>query len=99
LNQFSGLAVQIPPGRAPGNGFKGDPERSAFPSKTVANVRLVWEHRRLLFRVAVFALIASALVAFLIPNRYEAWTLLMPPENVSGAGMAMLNTLNARGSA
>jgi uncharacterized protein involved in exopolysaccharide biosynthesis len=96
--EYGCLADHAPPVGTPGNGFNGDPERPAFPSKTVANVRLVWEHRRMLLRVAVSALIASALVAFLIPNRYEATTQLMPPENVSGAGMTMLNTLSARGS-
>jgi capsule polysaccharide export protein KpsE/RkpR len=53
----------------------------------------------MLLRVGMYALLVSTLVAFLIPKRYEAWTMLMPPEGVSGAGMAMLNTLSARGTA
>jgi capsule polysaccharide export protein KpsE/RkpR len=36
--------------------------------------------------------------AFLITKRYEATTQLMPPENVSSAGLSTLDTLRARGS-
>lgn len=99
MSEFGGTAVRTPPAGTPGNGFEVDPERPAFPQKTVANVRLIWEHRKMLRRVGLCALLASTLVAFLIPKRYEAWTQLMPPEGVSGAGMAMLSTLNARGAA
>jgi len=98
VSEYGGLALNRPPARTEGNGFDPDPERPRFPSKTVANIRLVWEHRRRLLRVAAYALIASTLVAFLIPKQYEATSQLMPPENVSGPGMAMLNMLGARGS-
>jgi capsule polysaccharide export protein KpsE/RkpR len=98
VSEFSGLAVHAPPGGAQGNGFNGGPERSLFSSRTVANLRLVWEHRRMLRRAGLSALLASTLIAFLIPKRYEATTQIMPPEGVSGVGMAMLDTLSARGS-
>jgi len=98
VSEYGGLALNRPPARTEGNGFDPDPERPRFPSKTVANIRLVWEHRRRLLRVAAYALIASTLAAFLIPKQYEATSQLMPPENVSGPGMAMLNMLGARGS-
>ena len=56
---------------------------------TVLYLRLLWDHRSLLYRVGVCALLASALVAFLIPPRYESTTRLMPPDNQSNSGLIM----------
>ena len=58
----------------------------------VRNANLLWDHRRLLFRVAVVALVLSATIAFLIPKRYESVARLMPPEQPS-TGAAMLAAL------
>src|SRR6266567_259642 len=55
---------------------------------SVAYLRLLWEHRRLLARVAVYGLLASTLIAFLIPARYESTARLMPPDNQSTSGLA-----------
>jgi capsule polysaccharide export protein KpsE/RkpR len=73
-------------------------EPSRIPRKPVENMRLLWSYRKLLRRVTLYALATTILLAFLIPKRYEATTQLMPPENVSGGAMAMLDTLGARGS-
>jgi capsule polysaccharide export protein KpsE/RkpR len=62
------------------------PEKSA---QTLAHLRLLWGHRALLFRVAVYALAASTLVAFLIPARYDSTARLMPPDNQSSSRSAM----------
>ncbi|PYX76279.1 MAG: lipopolysaccharide biosynthesis protein [Acidobacteria bacterium] len=51
--------------------------------RTVARMRLLWRRRGLLFRVALYALLASTLVAFLIPARYESTSRLMPPDSQS----------------
>jgi uncharacterized protein involved in exopolysaccharide biosynthesis len=51
-------------------------------------LRLLWEHRGLLFRVALYALLASTLIAFLVPARYESTSRLMPPDNQSASGLA-----------
>ncbi len=56
---------------------------------TILYLRLLWDHRTLLYRVGVCALFASALVAFLIPPRYESTTRLMPPDNQSNSGLIM----------
>jgi capsule polysaccharide export protein KpsE/RkpR len=55
---------------------------------SVAYLRLLWGHRRLLSRVTVYALLASTLIAFLIPARYESSARLMPPDNQSASGLA-----------
>jgi capsule polysaccharide export protein KpsE/RkpR len=42
----------------------------------------------LLFHVAVYALLASTIVAFLIPTRFESTACLMPPDNQPGSSLA-----------
>jgi uncharacterized protein involved in exopolysaccharide biosynthesis len=55
----------------------------------VARLRLLWEHRRFLSSVALAGLVASMLIAFLIPTRYESTARLMPPDNTQTGGLAM----------
>ena len=50
--------------------------------------RLMWENRRLLTRVTAYALLASTVIAFLIPTRYESTARLMPPDNQATSGLA-----------
>jgi len=65
------------------------PEETLPPSEnSVAHLRLLWEHRGFLFRVALYALLASTLIGFLIPARYESIARLMPPDNQSTSGLA-----------
>src|SRR5579871_2428058 len=56
-------------------------------------LRLLWNRRSTLLRVAGIAVLASALVAFLIPNSYTSTAQLMPPDSQSSTGMAMLAAL------
>jgi uncharacterized protein involved in exopolysaccharide biosynthesis len=58
----------------------------------VRNAALLWDRRRLLLRVAGTTLVLSAVIAFLIPKRYESVARLMPPEQ-SSSGAAMLAVL------
>ncbi len=64
--------------------------------RTVAKLRLLWGQRQFLFKVVVWSLATSTLIAFLIPKRYESTTRLMPPDNQSASGMAMLAALSSR---
>jgi uncharacterized protein involved in exopolysaccharide biosynthesis len=57
--------------------------------KSVVHLRLLWDHRRLLFRVALCGLVASTVVAFVIRPRYESTSRLMPPDNQSSSGLLM----------
>lgn len=74
--------------------------------RSVARLRLLWTRRGFLGRVAGVGLVASALIAFLIPNRYASTAQLMPPDEQSSNGMALLaglagksgSTLGALGS-
>ena len=56
---------------------------------SVAHLRLLWEHRRFLVRGVFAGILASALIAFLIPARYESTARLMPPDNTQSGGLAM----------
>ena len=62
----------------------------------VVNAAVLWEHRRLLMRVAAVALVVSVAVAFLIPKRYQSTARIMPPES-TGTGAALFAALAGRG--
>ena len=62
----------------------------------VGSLRLLWEHRKFILRAGVYALFASALIAILIPSRYQSMTRLMPPDELSGTGMGMLTAMAGR---
>jgi len=64
--------------------------------KTVARLGLLWAQRRFLARTAAVGLVAAALIAFLIPKRYMSTVSLMPPDQTSGQGAAMLAALTGR---
>jgi capsule polysaccharide export protein KpsE/RkpR len=67
--------------------------------RNVVWLRLLWERRSFLFRIGVYGLVISALVAFLIPSRYTSAARLMPPDNQSGSGLAMMAATLTGGSA
>lgn len=58
----------------------------------VNNTSVLWDHRRMLFRVAVYALIISTAIAFLLPKEYESTARIMPPDQ-SGGGTALIAAL------
>jgi capsule polysaccharide export protein KpsE/RkpR len=90
---FSGSApVRQPVIEPPEKDFPGTPAQPDTPEateNTVAHVRLLWEHRGLQFRVTMYGLLASVLLAFLIPSRYKSTARLMPPDNAPTSGLAM----------
>lgn len=66
------------------------PKKTFQSSETsLAYLRLLWGRRRMLSRVAVYALAASTIIAFLIPSRYESTARLMPPDSQPTSGLAM----------
>jgi capsule polysaccharide export protein KpsE/RkpR len=64
-------------------------ESSQGNKSSVIYLRLLWEHRRSLARAVIYGLIASTLIAFLIPVRYESTARLMPPDSNQPGGLAM----------
>lgn len=73
----------LPAVTIPGEVLQGSAENS------VKHLRLLWEHRHLLSQVALCGLLASILLAFLIPVRFESTARLMPPDNTQSGGLAM----------
>jgi uncharacterized protein involved in exopolysaccharide biosynthesis len=67
-----------------------DPNSRQRRERLVSRLRLLWSQRSFLFRIVVYGLVLSTLIAFLIPSRYTSETRLMPPDNQSGSGLAMM---------
>ena len=59
-------------------------------------LRLLWDSRRSIFQTAAIGLVASTLVAFLIPKSYTSTTQLMPPDTQSSSGLAMMAAMAAK---
>src|SRR5205823_5137614 len=59
-------------------------------------LRLLWERRRFFLRAGTLGLIASTVVAFLIPKSYISTAQLMPPDPQSTSGMAMMAAMAAK---
>jgi uncharacterized protein involved in exopolysaccharide biosynthesis len=55
-----------------------------------AKLRVLWRHRQIFIRAAAIGLLASTLLAFLLPKQYTSTTQLMPPDSQSTSGMAMM---------
>jgi len=62
----------------------------------IAQMRLLWQQRRFVFRVVICGVVAATLIALLIPSRYESTVRLMPPDNRSGLALAAVS-LSGRG--
>jgi uncharacterized protein involved in exopolysaccharide biosynthesis len=65
-------------------------------------LRLLWNHRRMLLLVSLYALLASTAIALVIPARYKSTARLMPPDSQSnfsglGAMAAAASSLNEDG--
>lgn len=70
--------------------FETEEDRRRRRERSIAKIRLLWDKRRILTRISVIGLIATTIIAFFIPNRYTSTTRLMPPDQGSESGMAML---------
>ncbi len=84
--------VRHPAPELPEDAFRSAAEVEGAPrggEHTVAYMRLLWDHRRLLARVALYGFLSSTLLAFLIPNRYQSTARLMPPDSNQSGGLAM----------
>jgi hypothetical protein len=88
-------------GKAPARGLSPEVRENDTPEPPIpveqvqinANLlpylRLLWENRRLMLRAGVYSFLASMLIAFLIPTRYESSARLMPPDSSQSGGLAM----------
>lgn len=91
MKYLTGPQVRQPASEVPESGFRGTitpSEGSNSGNDMVVRLRLLWERRRFLLRVAVCAFLGSALIALLIQTKYESTTRLMPPDNQASSGLA-----------
>jgi uncharacterized protein involved in exopolysaccharide biosynthesis len=98
---FTSTAPSMAPPEVKKNGHPGTYIFADAPtetSKRVLYMRMFWERRSFLLRAGIYALLASALIAFLTPVRYKAKAQLMPPEGQQGLGMALMSALSSKGS-
>lgn len=56
---------------------------------------LLWQHRRLLARVAAISLVVSLAIAFAMPKEYESSASIMPPDQPN-SGAALLAAISSR---
>jgi uncharacterized protein involved in exopolysaccharide biosynthesis len=76
--------------------FDSQEDEGKRREKSVARLRLLWSNRTLLGWIIGVGLVVTTLVVFLIPNSYTSTTLLMPPDQGSEEGMAMLAALSGK---
>jgi uncharacterized protein involved in exopolysaccharide biosynthesis len=65
------------------------------PTHWATRASLLWQHRRMLARVAAISLAVGLCVAFAIPKQYTAVTSIMPPDQ-SGSSAMLLAALAGR---
>lgn len=65
---------------------------------SVEKWRLLWENRALLYRSVLIGLVASTIIAFLIPVRYTTTSRLMPPDQASQGIASMVAALGKGGT-
>ena len=79
-------------------------ENNAGPPRTEAEVSLLdivvllVGHKRFIVRFVLGAAVLAILVSFLLPVRYQAQTVLLPPQQNSSVGSALLGQLGNMGS-
>jgi capsule polysaccharide export protein KpsE/RkpR len=92
VNYSSSAPVRQPVPELPESDLPQTPALRETPESSgnaVAYLQLLWTNRSVLLRIGAYALLASTLIAFLIPSRYASRARLMPPDNQSGSGIAM----------
>jgi capsule polysaccharide export protein KpsE/RkpR len=74
------------------------PEVSSDDSRELQaeRFRLLWDCRGILLRATAIGLLASAMIAFLIPRSYTSTAQLMPPDQQSTSALAMMAGMAAK---
>jgi uncharacterized protein involved in exopolysaccharide biosynthesis len=68
----------------------------ASRERSADRIRLLWNRRRTLWRAAAVGLVLATVIAFLLPKRFTSTARLMPPDQGSGSGAALLGALEGR---
>jgi uncharacterized protein involved in exopolysaccharide biosynthesis len=79
-----------------GEAAEGNFGAGGAPSQVVGLLRNLWVKRRFLGKAVFGGLVAGALVALLIPSRYQSTARLMPPDSQANVSLGMLAALTAK---
>jgi capsule polysaccharide export protein KpsE/RkpR len=94
LAQVKTRPVEYPTSRELEEVGKAQFDATAEPG-SVAHLRVLWNGRRFIAKMALIGLMTGVLVALLLPKRYTCVVRLMPPDQ-SSSGMAMLAALSGK---
>lgn len=79
--------------------YPANGDEEAGRQRMVVRLRHFWNQRYVVSRLTLAAFLVSALIAFVIPRRYESTARLMPPDQTSStSGMALLAAAGNAGS-
>ena len=73
--------------------FEPPEDSRSTRNRLLEHFRLMWDGRRSLFRATGIGILLGLAVAFLLPTKYQSTTQLMPPDQQSGSGIAMMASL------
>ncbi|HWP83570.1 MAG TPA: Wzz/FepE/Etk N-terminal domain-containing protein [Terriglobia bacterium] len=73
-------------------------EDDASRQRMIARLDLLWKQRRWLWRGGAAGFVLALALAFLLPNRYEASALLMPPDHEGGSALTLLAAMSGSSS-
>src|SRR6266481_6579573 len=88
--------MDVPPPSARDEGSEENFVAGEVHSPALGILRNLWVERRYLGKALFAGLAAGALVALLIPSRYQSTTRLMPPDSQANASLGMLAALTAK---
>jgi uncharacterized protein involved in exopolysaccharide biosynthesis len=87
---------ELTPQQVQGDVFSEEILGTDLQHTVFARLNSLWKQRRAIQRATLAGLLAGTLLAFSLPRRYEATTQLMPPDNQSTSGLAMLAALSSK---
>jgi capsule polysaccharide export protein KpsE/RkpR len=96
LAQVQNRPVEYPTSRELEEVRKPEFHPTAADSGSVAHLRVLWNGRRFLAKMALIGLVTGVLVALLLPKQYTSVAKLMPPDGQSSSGMAMMAALSGK---
>src|SRR6266436_7963685 len=88
--------MDVPPPSARDEGSEENFVAGEVHSPALGILRNLWVERRYLGKALFAGLAAGALVALLIPSRYQSTARLMPPDSQANASLGMLAALTAK---
>ena len=88
--------LEISSERGNGEADSANLEVTALRAGIAGRLRLLLMKRGYLAKAFLAGLLSGCVVAFLIPARYESVVQLMPPDNQSNSGLAMLASITAK---